>query len=317
MRLKLHKEYWYIVWREGGRTKRLSTRTADRAKAERVLADIKSRPAPNAGATVGMIYAAYMGDLTARGKSAERAAYAWRHLADTFSGLRPDRVTRELSRKYVADRRVIGAGDGTIWTELGLLSSAMHWLDKSTPAIIERPSKPEPKSRWLTKDEYRALRGAAKADHVRLFIALALSTAGRKGAVLGLTWDKIDFDAGMINLGRAVGNKGRGQKPMTTEARKLLLKAHKARTCQHVIEYGGKRVGSIDKAFGRTVERAGIEHCGPHDIRRSVGRWMVEDGVPMAEVSRYMGHTNTAVTERVYAVFSPTYLRGAAQALDV
>lgn len=264
-----------------------------------------------------MIYAAYMNDLEARGKSAERAGFAWKRLAGTFGSMRPDQVTRVLCRRYRKTRTEAGAGDGTTWTELGWLSSALRWSDKDTPAIIERPPKPAPKSRWLTKDEYRALRDAAAVDHVRLFIVLALSTAGRKGAVLGLTWDRIDFERGLIDLGGAVGNKGRGQKPMTTEARKLLLVAYEGRTCDHVIEYGGKRVGSIDKAFRRTVERAGIEHCGPHDIRRSVGRWMVEDGTPMAEVARYLGHTNTAVTERVYAVFSPAYLRGAAQALEV
>jgi len=317
VRLKLYRGRWAIVWRDGGKTKRRSTGTADRATAERILADMRSGPVPDAGSAVSMIYAAYMADLQERGKSADRAAFAWKRLADTFGNMRPDQVTRVLCRRYAVERRKAGAGDGTISTELGRLATALRWADKRTPAVIERPAKPEPKSRWLTKDEYRALRDAADADHLRLFIVLALSTAGRKSAVLGLTWDKIDFERGLIDLGGAVGGKGRGQKPMTTEAREALTVAHSVRTGASVIEYGGKPVASIDKAFRSAVTRARIEHCGPHDIRRSAARWMVEDGVPMAEVSRYLGHTSTAVTERVYAVFSPTYLRGAAQALEV
>jgi integrase len=43
---------------------------------------------------------------------------------------------------------------------------------------------------------------------------------------------------------------------------------------------------------------------------------MAEAGVPMAEIAQYLGHTDSRITERVYARFSPTYLRGAVGALD-
>jgi len=43
---------------------------------------------------------------------------------------------------------------------------------------------------------------------------------------------------------------------------------------------------------------------------------MAEAGVPMSEIAQYLGHSSTNVTERVYARFSPDYLRKAAAALD-
>jgi len=43
---------------------------------------------------------------------------------------------------------------------------------------------------------------------------------------------------------------------------------------------------------------------------------MAEAGVSMSEISQYLGHSNTRVTESVYARYSPDYLKGAAKALD-
>lgn len=260
---------------------------------------------------------AYADDLDERGKDSERVRYALMRLKATFGALRPDQVTKRLCREYIAERRKDGVSDGTIRTELGRMRSALVAHDKRTPAAIELPPDPGARERWITRAEYAKLRDAARSDHMRLFIVLALATAARKGAILQLTWDRIHFDTGRINLGKRVGNKGRGVKPMTPEARRELEKAFAGRTCDHVIEYAGKPLGSIDAAFARMVERAGIPKIGPHDIRRSAGRWMAEDGVPFPEIAAYLDHTNLKTTIKHYAVFSPEYLAGAARSLEV
>lgn len=43
---------------------------------------------------------------------------------------------------------------------------------------------------------------------------------------------------------------------------------------------------------------------------------MAMAGVPMFEISRLLGHSDTRVTERVYAKLSPDYLRKASDVLD-
>jgi integrase len=83
-----------------------------------------------------------------------------------------------------------------------------------------------------------------------------------------------------------------------------------------VIEYNGKRVGSIKKAFARTVARAGIEHCTPHDLRRTAGSWMLQAGIPIEVISAMLGHTDIRVTQQVYARFNVDWLRQAAKALE-
>ena len=54
----------------------------------------------------------------------------------------------------------------------------------------------------------------------------------------------------------------------------------------------------------------------PHVLRHSAACAMVEAGVPMEAVAQFLGHSNASVTFRVYARYSPTYLQGAAKALE-
>jgi integrase len=44
---------------------------------------------------------------------------------------------------------------------------------------------------------------------------------------------------------------------------------------------------------------------------------MAEEGVPMQQIAQYLGHNDSSTTERVYARFSPDYLREAAKALNL
>ena len=153
--------------------------------------------------------------------------------------------------------------------------------------------------------------------HLRLFVVLALATAGRMTAILELTWDRVDLESGVIRLGLGERRrKGRATVPMTDRARAALLEAARARTSDHVVEWGGEAVGKIRKAFAAAAKAAGLLWCTPHVLRHTAAVWMAEAGVPMAEIAQYLGHTDSRITERVYARFSPTYLRGAAGALD-
>jgi integrase len=59
--------------------------------------------------------------------------------------------------------------------------------------FIELPPKPAPRERHLTRAEATALLAEAQ-PHILLAIRVMLSTAARVGAVLDLTWDRVDLD---------------------------------------------------------------------------------------------------------------------------
>lgn len=317
MRLVWYRDGWAAYWRdEASRPRRVSLRTQDREDAERLLIDLERSVEP-AATTVGAIFEQYQRDKSTTPQGV-RAGFAWLKLEPVFGFLRPDQVDRARCRAYVNQRRRKGASDGTIIKELSILRASLRWSDKSTAAIVELPPAPPPKSRHLSREQYRALRDAAQqTPHLYMFVVTAYSTAGRASAVLDLTWDRVEFDAGRIRLGLGEKrSKGRATVPMTDGVRAALLEAKEGSLSNYVVEFAGRKVDSVKRAFAAAAKRAGVPWCTPHVLRHTAAVHMVESGVPIEQVAQYLGHSSVAVTYRVYARFSPEFLRGAAAALE-
>lgn len=317
-RIKLYRGVYAGVRSKDGKTERFSLRTADLHEAKRRLADHLARPA---GETVGELVDAYLDD---KDKTAIRAADlrgAWKQAKETFAHLRPDQITRDLCRTYRDQRYAAGRKPNTVRKEMEVVRAALNFHKKGAGAVWELPSPPPPKERYLTREEARALLKACRRfPHVRAFIALSLATAARQSALLELTWDRVDLDKRRITL--ALGDtdddarKRRAVVPMNRRAYRYLRVLREAATCNHVIEWGGHRVLSIKKGFAGACERAGITGVTPHVLRHTAASWMAERNVDIFRISKFLGHTNTKITEERYAKLRPDFLKDAAEALD-
>jgi integrase len=178
------------------------------------------------------------------------------------------------------------------------------------------PPAPPARDRWLAKDEVDRLIESAGAPHIRLFVVLAYHTAARAGAILDLTWDRVDLERQLISYdrpGRARSHKRRATVPINIVALAELQAARMVAVSDHVIEFRGKPVMSIKTGFAKASRRAGIS-CAPHVLRHTAASHMVMAGVPLAEVARMLGDTE-AMIEKTYAKHSPDFLRRAADAL--
>lgn len=318
-RLKLYRGRYYAVWSENGKTKRAALSTADRNEAKRSLVDFERQQTQAVtGNTVGDYVRAYLDYKKGRIRDHVRLEGAWANAEPTFGYLRPDQITPELCEKYAARRRKIGRSDGTILKEINVVRQALNWNNISA-ARFEAPSAPPPRDRWLTKEEAAKLLQGAMQPHVKLYIRLALATGARRGAILDLTWDRVDLKRKEIYL-TVPGETNRKKRAKTVPINSQLLPeleaAAEAAQTDFVIEYAGDRVLNIKKGFAAAAKRAGLEDVTPHDLRHTAAVWMAEDGVTMDEIAQYLGHSSSRVTYAVYARFSPTYLRRAAEALE-
>ena len=89
----------------------------------------------------------------------------------------------------------------------------------------------------------------------------------------------------------------------------LLKAAHDGAQSDYIIERGGKKITNIKKAFQAASARSGI-HVTPYTLRHTGAVWAAERGTPMAELAQFMGHDDDRTTQKHYARFSPSYLRG-------
>jgi integrase len=249
--------------------------------------------------------------------------HTWKALKDRFGTMDAELITTEDSLAHIAARRAAGIADGTILTELGHLRTVMRWGEKrkliDRAPHIERPPKPRPREHHLTRQQARSLIDGANVPHVRLYIILALSTGARNAALLDLTWDRCDFERDRIDLRNpkiTVPHKGRAIVPMNRTVKAALLEARAGALSPYVIEWAGRKVAAVKRGLRFAAQRAGVGAVSPHLLRHSAAVHMAESRVPMAEISQYLGHANSRITEQVYARFSPDYLKAAAASLE-
>ena len=316
-RLVRYRGKYAVSWWDGETPKRSSLRTSNKQEAERRLRDWRNA-ASRIGGTVAEIMAAYLSDRKIHATGYKTLEYNWKALKPYFGGFLPDQITREVCRLYWRKREASGLGPGTARRELGTLRAGIRWASPGSRAVFWFPASPPPKERHLSRDEYKALLSASEREpHIKLFTILALATAGRTRAILDLTWDRVDFETGLIRLsGESGRRKGRATVPMTQDARNALLEAKEGSLSDFVIEWAGKPVKRVIKGFKAACRRAGLDDVSPHVLRHTAAVWMAEAGTPMSEIAQYLGHSNSRTTEMVYARFSPDYLRHAAKALE-
>jgi integrase len=314
-RLVRHRKQWSLAY--GNPRQRIATGQDDRGRAELVAGEIWRRINRPAQERVADLWGPYKQDRIANGV-AERRFNLWKPLEPHFGYKLGKAITKADCRDYIAARRKIGRTNSTIRTELEALRACLRWhYGKDAPVIVAPPPS-KPRERWLTKDEARKLMDSIETPHVRLFVELALATGARMSALLDLTWDRVDFTHGTIDLnpaGRDITNKRRTVVPMTPKAREALQEAHGAALSDFVIEYGGGPVKSVKKAIAAASRRAGVP-CSPHVFRHSAAVWMAQADVSMDKIAQYLGHTTTRLTFSTYARFSPRFMADAAAALD-
>lgn len=325
-RLCRHRGKFAVTWvDESGERQRRSLGTTDRAEADRALG-VFTREANRVALppqTIGSIWAAYRKHADGR-PVAVTMGHEEKALKERFFHLSPEAVTDQIVQGHTDARRAAGRSDGTIWTELGHLRIALSWAVKKglieKAPYIPRPPQPTPKRDYLTREQFGEFLGACEFPHLRRFVILAIATGARASAILDLTWDRVDLDRGLIDLANPEDNerrKGRATVPMNGSARAALVEGKEGALSDFVVEWAGQRVRSVKKGISAAAKRSNLEFVTPHVIRHSAAVWMAEGGIGFEEIAQYLGHSDSRITERVYARYSPTYLRKAAALLEI
>lgn len=245
--------------------------------------------------------------------SEQRQRDAWKAMKPFWGRVEPGRIDEEMAREYVRRRN---RGQATTRYELTMLSVALRWAAKSemiekAPSIW-RPEAPESGEKHISVAEFAKWFPHVKAPHARLYVEIALATMARPTAILELTWGQVDWEHGTLNLnppGRRQTKKRRPIVALDEETLRLLHVAHEGAQSDYIIERGGKKVANIKKAFQAASARSGI-HVTPYTLRHTGAVWAAERGTPMAELAQFMGHDDDTTTQKHYARFTPTYLRG-------
>ena len=171
--------------------------------------------------------------------------------------------------------------------------------------------------RFLSEDEIARLAAALDAESSRsgnpypaAAIKLLLLTGGRRGEILGLQWQHVDFERKCLRL----PDSKTGAKVMylNAPALEVLAGLPRIKNNPHVIpgKYERGSLGGIDKVWFRVRAAAGLQGVRLHDLRHSFASMGVAGGLSLPIIGALLGHKHQATTGR-YAHLSADPLRAA------
>ena len=168
--------------------------------------------------------------------------------------------------------------------------------------------------RILTDEETVRVLGRLNDPNL-LVVETAIETGARISEILGLTWENVNLDSGVIQIvqrnwrGDIAKPKSRKSKrPLTlghlVERYRVKAKATRAPATEFVFtRTDGSKLPLWDSGVRQALKRAAAaEGCdfaglGPHSFRRANLTWSQEAGASSIEASKIAGHSSIKMTE--------------------
>ena len=246
-----------------------------------------------------------------------------------------DRITREDVEDFVAARRS-EVKTATVNRALRvlkmILARAVEWgyLERSPADRIRLERERNRREFFLTREQLELLMGHAP-DWLQALILAATYTGGRRGELLGLTWDDVDLRGRTVRFRDTKGGEDRSV-PVSQRLHELLSELPSRFQGGYVFLSasgpGPVKPGRIEVYFNRAVRAAGLyQSVGGadgqrrkswlhfHDLRHTYASWQVQAGTPLNTVRELLGHKSLTMTLR-YSHLAPEHLQQAAGVLD-
>ena len=212
-------------------------------------------------------------------------------------------------------------------------AEANDLVSRNVAALVTPPKGREGRpSKSLTLPQAQALIRAAESSRLHAYIVLCLMTGCRTEEARALRWDHVDLDGDPdaeppvpphVAVWRSVRSHGDVK---TQKSRRTLrlpaavvdaLKAHSVKQAEDRLLAGAlwrdqglvfaSALGTpldpshVRRSVGKLCEDAGIgPNWAPRELRHTFVSIMSEEGVPLEEIARLVGHSTTATTEAVY-----------------
>lgn len=230
-----------------------------------------------------------------------------------------------------------------------MLQQAVYWqMIPYNPASRVRPPKArKPNINFYDDVQTIALIKALEGEELkfRVIILLTIFTGLRRGEVLGLEWQDIDFKNSSVTVRQAsqyvssIGIYTKDPKTETSnriisipESITKLLKEYQRKQLKNRLLLGDKWIetnrlfvqsngapmhpDTITKWFRQFLEDKNLPHITFHGLRHTHATLLISQGLDVRTVSNRLGHAQTSTTLNIYAHAFAKMDREASEKLD-
>jgi integrase len=199
--------------------------------------------------------------------------------------------------------------------------------------LVDAPRTLHKEMQTFSAEQTRTFLETIRGVRFEALFALAVSTGMRQGELLGLTWENVDIDRGMIyvkNNLQFIKGEVFLQDPKTDKSRRMifvgplvreLLAAHKERQQEERLVLAQDRKWNlvfttlkghpvhpstlVHEHYYPILKRAKLPHIRFHDLRHTAATLLLEAGINPKVVSEMLGHSSVGITLSLYAHATP------------
>lgn len=256
-----------------------------------------------------------------------------KHLDPRWSDVPIGSITRHDVKAWAVQLRRTGISPATVQRIVHLFSASLNAavdaevLEVNPAARIKLPKGAVEQERFLTHDEYQAVRAELASTGDQLMTDVLVNTGIRWSELAGLHWSRVDLARATVAVVEEFVEVDGKMKPYPKgkKARRVpLVPELVVALTEHLKDTGKGTSCGVDHTTGicrsglvfttptgrplrnsnwspgwrQAVEDSGVGHVRIHDLRHTYASWLLQQGIPLAEVGRLLGHISTQTTAK-------------------
>lgn len=281
------------------------------------------------------------------------------HIVPVLGRHQLQKLTAQHLQAFYIKKRKEGLSPTTITVFHGVLHKAldcaMKWnlVSRNVSELVSPPRRERFEVQPLTAEQAHKLLEVARGHYMEALFYLALATGMRRGELMALKWQDIDFTTNTLHIRRTLSRipsklsaeKGRGfeeTEPKTMQSRRSVviapfalevLKRHRARQSEAKLKAGPlwqehdyvfcTSVGThihpskdILDQLKKLLKKAGLPDIRFHDLRHTAATLLFNAGVHPKVVQEILGHSQISMTMDIYTHALPNMQQEAMNRLN-
>lgn len=177
------------------------------------------------------------------------------------------------------------------------------WLKENPVLLISRPKEAKGRERYLSLTEISRLLDACRDSRSQFLypiVVFALATGARRGEILNLKWEDVDFDRSIAIFRQTKNGESRSVSltPLLVDS---FMKEKKIRVILSAYIFpsqNGQKPADIETAWDGAIKIANLPGLRFHDLRHTASSHLAMNGASALEIAAILGHKTLAMVKR-------------------
>jgi integrase len=306
--------YWYLFYAdESGKRQKVSTRTKRKAEALKFVSQFKEMQKQKMTVKRHVTLSRFIDEYIQHSRTAHRPKTTadMRYILKEFKNSIGDKLLKQISVRdietFISKKKAVSdvTGQKNYVKLASAFSTAVRWqyLESNPVRQIQKPQVAERRPVFISKNEMAMLLKHITDTELRDIVIVAVCTGMRLNEILHLEWGAVDLINKVVhvvnNEGFVTKSKRSRTVPMNDPVYQIMAWRKERAVCDLVFHRALRPHNDIliSREFKKVVRACKLnDRVCFHTLRHTFASWLVQSGVSLYEVQKFLGHTNISTT---------------------